>query len=75
MPANDGSADTWYMLLDTDSRGAVVSWHRLTYSIEATQQRTMVSGMVEYAQALDDGLWPSMDVLPEWERKQRGRWL
>lgn len=75
MPANDGSADTWYLLLDSDSSGVVASWHRLTYSIEHSQQSTRVAGMVEYAQALEDGLWPSLDVLPEWERNQQGRLL
>ena len=73
MPANDGSADTWYMLLDADSQGAVASWHRLSYAIEPGRQNTLAAGMVEYAQALADGLWPSLDVLPDWERQQQGR--
>ncbi len=75
MPANDGSADTWYMLLDSNSRGAVASWHRLSYSVERSQRSTRAAGMVEYARALVDGLWPSLDVLPVVERKRRGRLL
>ncbi len=31
--------------------------------------------MEEYALALGDGLWPSMDVLPPTERKQQGKRL
>ena len=28
--------------------------------------------MIEYGNALCDGLWPSMDILPQLEREQRG---
>lgn len=75
MPANDGSADTWYMLLDGSSEGAVVSWHRLSYQVEQSEQTTKAAGMVEYGQALNSGLWPSLDVLPGWEKRQQGRRL
>ena len=79
MPANDGSADVWYMLLDTDDhidgRSVTASWHRLSYAAEHSRCSTRDAGMVEYAQALADGLWPSMDVLPDWEKQQQARRL
>jgi predicted phosphodiesterase len=75
MPANDGSSDVWYMLLDRAGEGVSVSWHRLTYDFKQSQASTAAAGMREYAGALADGLWPSMDVLPEVERLRQGQRL
>ena len=72
MPANDGSSDVWYMLLETTGCGFTASWHRLAYNHELSQRSTEAAGMREYAKALGDGLWPSLDVLPEAERRQQG---
>lgn len=71
MPANDGTADGWYMLLD---KGDPVTcrWSRLSYDYEQSSRSTMDAGMVEYGEALASGLWPSMDVLPVIERQQQG---
>lgn len=73
MPANDGSADTWYMLLDSHEGVARASWHKLVYPAAQSQQSTIAAGMVEYAQALVDGLWPADSVLPSWEKQQQGK--
>jgi predicted phosphodiesterase len=73
MPANNGSADVWYMLLESDSPGVLASWHQLSYPFKESQQSTRAAGMVEYAQALESGIWPSQEVLPDWEKRQRGR--
>ena len=75
LPANDGSSDGWYMLLEPDNRGLQVSWHRLSYDASKSCQSTRAAGMTQYAQALSDGLWPSMDILPEYERGNRGKRL
>ena len=75
LPANDGSSDGWYMLVEPDNKGFQVSWHRLSYEAALSQRSTLAAGMLEYAQALTDGLWPSMDVLPPQERCQQGRRL
>lgn len=75
MPANEGCADTWYMLLGADGEEVTASWHRLGYAADISQQTTLAAGMPEYAQALVDGLWPAQEVLPKWERQQRGRLL
>lgn len=71
MPANDGSADGWYMVLD---KGDPITcrWLRLPYDYEKSARSTIDAGMVEYGQALLSGLWPSMDVLPASERNQQG---
>ena len=75
MPANDGSADGWYMLLEPTTHGFRASWHRLSYDVVPSQQSTHDAGMFEYARALGDGLWPGMDILPEAERNLRGEKL
>jgi hypothetical protein len=81
MPANDGTADGWYMLIEaassrtnlTGHKGYRVSWHRLTYDAKTSQQKTREAGMVEYADALTTGLWPSMDILPMKEQGEQGQ--
>jgi len=75
LPANDGSSDGWYMLLEPDEVGFQVSWHRLSYDANTSHLSTKKAGMSEYAQALIDGLWPSMDVLPEPEQSDQGNRL
>ncbi len=75
MPANDGSTDVWYMLLDKTDSGFTVSWQRLAYDFSKSLQSTYDAGMREYAKALSDGLWPGMDILPEPERQKRGHRL
>jgi predicted phosphodiesterase len=79
MPANDGTADGWYMLIDADNStgnsGYRVSWHRLAYDAKSSQETTQKAGMVEYAEALTSGLWPSMDILPTAERETQGQRL
>ncbi len=73
MPANDADPRVWYMLLDEIGGGLRASWHRLDYDYASSRDSTVAAGMREYGQALEDGLWPSMDVLPDAERAQRGR--
>jgi predicted phosphodiesterase len=79
MPANDGSADGWYMLIEAGNlsvnSGYRVSWHRLSYDAKASQASTQKAGMVEYAESLTTGLWPSMDILPITEQGQQGQRL
>ena len=75
LPANDGSADGWYMLLEPESSGFQVSWHRLPYDADISRKSTLAAGMSEYAQALTSGLWPSMDILPACERENQGKRL
>ena len=75
MPANDATPDGWYMLLEARPGAIDVSWHRLSYDARSSSQSTRKAGMLAYADALIDGLWPNMDVLPEAQRHQRGKRL
>jgi predicted phosphodiesterase len=73
MPANDGGRHGWYLLLEAQEQGLEASWHRLDYDYEVSRTSTVAAGMNAYGQALVDGLWPSVDILPEVERRQSGR--
>ncbi|RRJ85365.1 metallophosphoesterase family protein [Aestuariirhabdus litorea] len=73
MPANDGTPDGWYLLLEPEGDSVRASWHRLPYNAPSEQQAMRAAGLDNgYASALTSGLWPSMDVLPEPERLQQG---
>jgi len=73
MPANDGGSHGWYMMIDPAADGLQVSWHRLDYDHATSRKTTMAAGMTEYGQALLDGCWPSIDILPEAESRQSGQ--
>jgi predicted phosphodiesterase len=73
MPANDGGSHGWYMLIDPIVDGARVSWHRLDYDHTTSRRTTIAAGMAEYGQALLDGRWPNIDILPATESDQSGQ--
>lgn len=76
MPANDASADGWYLLLEPYRRGFKARWQRLPYEAESAQQQMLQSGLNNaYAEALTSGLWPSLDTLPKVEAAQQGKHL
>ena len=72
MPANDGTPDGWYLTLENTGDGILCQWHRLEYDSFAIRQKTEAIGMGAYARTLETGLWPSLDILPDAERKQTG---
>ncbi len=73
MPANDGGSHGWYLLLEPRDEGIDVSWHRLDYDHAASRSSTLAAGMSAYGQALADGLWPNVDILPAAEVRQSGQ--
>lgn len=75
MPANDGTSDVWYALIEPAGReGALaLSLHRLAYDhLGAAAALRRLRFADSYARTLIDGRWPSMDVLPEPERARQG---
>lgn len=74
MPANDGTARTWFSVLQQGAQGITVTVHPLRYD-HAAAARALEAAMpgLPYARSLDDGLWPNMAVLPVPERRRRGR--
>ena len=73
MPANDGTADGWYMLLEPRGGQLQATWHRLGYAARTSQRRMSEAGLKSgYAETLVSGIWPSQDILPPEERSQKG---
>jgi hypothetical protein len=76
LPANDGTADGWYLIIDHVDNRIKGEWHRLCYPAEQTRQTMLDADLVNgYADTLISGLWPSEDVLPVEEKKNRGNAL
>jgi predicted phosphodiesterase len=76
MPANDGTGDGWYLILNYVDKSVRASWHRLSFDGQKASDTMLSQGLCGgYQKTLMDGLWPSMDVLPERERNQRGQAL
>ncbi|MCB1752262.1 MAG: metallophosphoesterase family protein [Gammaproteobacteria bacterium] len=77
MPANDGSKQTWYSLLESAGPGQVrIGHHRLHYDAATAAGKMRQAGLTGgYQDALETGLWPSLDVLPEQEKSETGRAL
>ena len=76
MPANDGTSDGWYMLLEPDSEQnqLKVSFNRLAYDTDTAQRTMSDRGLnTPYQSALSSGLWPSTDILPEKETADTGK--
>lgn len=74
LPANDGTADGWYLLLTPEAKNIRCSWQRLSYAAEQAQHTMLTAGLNSgYAETLTTGLWPSMDVLPATECAKRGQ--
>jgi predicted phosphodiesterase len=72
MPANDGTPDGWYLLLDQEGGLLQASWKRLNYPAQQARSAMLNAGLTGYADALTSGLWPSEDILPETEKMGRG---
>ena len=76
MPANDGTQDGWYLLIEPVGEKLQAHWHRLTYPAEQARQAMLKAGLASgYADTIISGLWPSEDVLPDREKRNRGKAL
>lgn len=76
MPANDGTPDVWYGLIDARDGGVVLSTHRLSYDHVGAGAAMRRYGYANgYARSLVTGLWPSLDIFPAAERAATGKRL
>jgi hypothetical protein len=74
MPANDGTPRVWCALIEDLGDGLRVSLRALTYDHATAAARMRKAGLAAgYADCLESGLWPSLDVLPEAERRRGGQ--
>ncbi len=75
MPANDGTPDGWYGLIQSGSETDKLEFctRRLNYDAASAGDDLKKSGHANpYADALLTGMWPSLDVLPQAERSASG---
>jgi predicted phosphodiesterase len=75
MPANDGTPDGWYALLNPEVDGRLaITHHRLPYNFSEAARRMRAASLSEgYARALETGLLPLDDILPAIERASAGQ--
>ncbi len=74
LPANDGTRDGWFLLLVPEGVKLRCSWQRLSYPFERTVEQMHAAKLTgSYADTLQSGLWPSMDVLPAAEKARQGK--
>lgn len=73
MPANDGTPRVWYSILRAHDGMISVEHCALRYDHATAARKMRLAGLPEgYAAALETGLWPSCDVLPFDEIRERG---
>lgn len=74
MPANDGTSDVWYGLIEARGDDLILSTRRLAYDSLGAATAMRRSGRADgYAETLLTGLWPSIDILPRRERAASGK--
>ena len=74
MPANDGTTDTRFGLIEAGRDHLTLSTHRLAYDHASAAAAMRRWGHTDgYARSLITGLWPSLDVLPAPEKAATGR--
>jgi predicted phosphodiesterase len=73
LPANDGTPRGWYSVIKAEAHGISIAHCALEYDHKTAAAKMRIAHLPEeYANALETGLWPSCDVLPRKETRQRG---
>jgi hypothetical protein len=73
LPANDGTKRVWFSILIPVDGGLEIQHRAISYDHAATAAKMRTAGLPnEYAIALETGLWPSCDILPATEIRERG---
>lgn len=76
MPANDGTSRVWASLLTPQPDGVSITHHAIEFDARTAATRIRTQGLpYGYADSLETGLWPSLDVLPDHERSRTGQAL
>lgn len=74
LPANDGTPRGWFTVLTPMIHGVRFEHRPLHYDHITAARKMRETGLSgEYASALESGLWPTMDILPEPEREGVGK--
>ncbi|MFQ5785633.1 MAG: metallophosphoesterase family protein [Alphaproteobacteria bacterium] len=73
LPANDGTPRVWYGVLRAEADGIAVEHRPFGYDHESAAATLRTRGLpAGYADALETGRWPSLDILPPTERARTG---
>ena len=73
MPANDGTPRAWFSLMTPDAGALRIDPRALSYDHAGAADAMRAARLAEgYATALESGLWPSLDVLPDAECAETG---
>ncbi len=74
MPANDGTPRVWFSTVTPDGDTIRFAHHALVYDHRTAAAKLRRAGLPEgYADGLETGLWPSLDILPDAEQGQTGK--
>ena len=73
MPANDGTQRVWISVVTPRAHGVEIIHHPLVFdaatAADGIRRNELPAG---YADGLETGLWPSLDILPDAERASTG---
>lgn len=76
MPANDGTTDVWYMILDDSEGKLTYEFQRLQYDFKQSNLLMLQNGLPStYAQTLLTGIWDNCEILPSEEMLNQGKRL
>lgn len=74
MPANNGSQNVWYVILDQQNGKINFKHHELTYDFEkANSLMTTYNLPKAYAETLKTGIWDNCEILPPQEAALQGQ--
>ncbi len=73
MPANDGTQRGWFAVITPENGALNVHLEPLQFDASSAALAMREAQLADaYANALETGLWPNMDVLPDYERARQG---
>lgn len=73
MPANDGTDDVWYGIMDEEDAAITLTHRSFIYdAIEASARMREGKLPAEYAKTLLTGIWDSNEILPSIETARQG---
>lgn len=74
MPANDGTPRVWYTILYPEDSGIRIEHRALNYDHTGAAGAMRELGLpTGYADCIEHGLWPNLDVMPDAEKARTGQ--
>ena len=74
LPTNDGTSRVWYTEISAELDRILFETKSFQYDYGPDQIAMRAAGLPDgYTEALETGLWPSAEILPEEEKRQTGK--